>query len=131
MGLKYGFECSCGSGEEDEYTVNGPGTCPNECSGGDSYNCGKPSPSMPPTNCPLNHVVPVVPVVPFVLEEYFVSSVRTSTPQPRWLLSSTYCATCAFSASDCTPSCLVFLLPSARLLPTKQQVGPTPSLCTL
>lgn len=42
MGLKHGYACSCGFGEEYEYTLNGAGTCETECIGGGSSICGKP-----------------------------------------------------------------------------------------
>ncbi|CAN0306041.1 unnamed protein product, partial [Scytosiphon promiscuus] len=40
MGLKYGFECSCGSDEEDSYTLYGSGECPYYCNGSGEENCG-------------------------------------------------------------------------------------------
>ncbi|CAM9194286.1 unnamed protein product, partial [Ectocarpus fasciculatus] len=40
MGLKYGFQCSCGFGQEEEYTLNGAGECACGCYGDPDGNCG-------------------------------------------------------------------------------------------
>ncbi|CAN0480991.1 unnamed protein product [Ectocarpus sp. 12 AP-2014] len=40
MGLKYGFQCSCGFGREEDYTLNGTGECACGCYGDRDGNCG-------------------------------------------------------------------------------------------
>ncbi|CAN0222661.1 unnamed protein product, partial [Ectocarpus sp. 4 AP-2014] len=84
MGLKYGFQCSCGFGQEEDYTLNGTGECACECYGDrdgnyggqwafDLYSLGggddsstslTPSPTAPSTGFPMPSGFPILSAAP-------------------------------------------------------------------
>lgn len=63
FGLKHGWQCDCGFGQDDEFEVHGAGDCSITCEGDESFTCGKP-PSLHSNGqlcsssaCSANHVL--------------------------------------------------------------------------